>query len=151
LITSIYTDGACSGNPGPGGWGVVVNFSDGSVTELGGGSTNTTNNQMELQASIAALKFLQEHKQSEPIELFTDSKYVIDGINSWIAGWKRNGWRTASKQPVKNKELWETLDRYNSAQVQWRWVKGHAGDRDNERCDAIARAYSSGKIPQLRS
>ncbi len=150
VITSIYTDGACSGNPGPGGWGVVVNFSDRTVTELGGGSANTTNNQMELQAAIAAVKFYHDSNQTEPIELFTDSKYAIDGINTWIKGWKKNGWRTASKQPVKNQELWEALDRYNSPKIKWTWVRGHTGDRDNERCDSIARVYAAGKIPDLK-
>jgi len=138
-ITSIYTDGACSGNPGPGGWGVVINFSDGTRKELGGRKAQATNNQMELSGAIAGLEFWQSLDPAQPIQLFTDSKYVIDGITKWIKGWKQNNWRTASKQPVKNQELWQTLDRLNSAKVSWHWVQGHSGDRDNERCDAIAR------------
>jgi ribonuclease HI/phosphoribosyl-AMP cyclohydrolase len=138
-ITSIYSDGACSGNPGAGGWGVVINFSDGTSRELGGSNTQTTNNQMELAGAIAGLKFWQELDPEQSVQLFTDSKYVIDGITKWIKGWKQNNWQTSSKQPVKNKELWQSLDQLNSSQVSWHWVQGHSGDRDNERCDAIAR------------
>jgi ribonuclease HI len=138
-IASIYTDGACSGNPGAGGWGVVINFSDGTSKELGGKAAHTTNNQMELAGAIAGLKFWQDLDQKQPVQIFTDSKYVIDGITKWIKGWKKNNWRTASKQPVKNQELWQTLDQLNSSQVSWHWVQGHSGDPDNERCDAIAR------------
>ncbi len=138
-ITSIYTDGACSGNPGAGGWGVVINFSDGTSRELGGSNAQTTNNQMELAGAIAGLEFWQELDPEQSVQLFTDSKYVIDGITKWIKGWKKNSWQTSSKQPVKNKELWQSLDLLNSAKVSWHWVQGHSGDRDNERCDAIAR------------
>ncbi|AFY75136.1 ribonuclease HI [Synechococcus sp. PCC 7502] len=138
-ITTIYTDGACSGNPGAGGWGVVINFSDGSRRELRGRKAFTTNNQMELEGAIAGLRFWQELDPDQSVKLFTDSKYVIDGITKWIKGWKQNNWRTASKQPVKNQELWQILDQLNSAKVSWHWVQGHSGDQDNERCDAIAR------------
>jgi ribonuclease HI/phosphoribosyl-AMP cyclohydrolase len=140
-IISIYTDGACSGNPGVGGWGVVINFSDGTTQELGGRNPDTTNNQMELAGAIAGLEFWHQN-HTDPIatvQLFTDSKYAIDGITKWIKGWKQNNWKTSAKQPVKNKELWQELDRLNSDRVSWHWVQGHSGDRDNERCDEIAR------------
>jgi ribonuclease HI len=142
-ITSIHTDGACSKNPGPGGWGVVIHFGDGTVKEIGGGTKDTTNNQMELQGAIAGLEFLSKQSQSQPLTLYTDSKYVIDGITKWIKGWKKNGWQTKDKQPVKNRELWQALDQLNSGKVSWEWVQGHSGDPDNERCDAIARSYSA--------
>jgi ribonuclease HI len=149
-ISSIHTDGACSKNPGPGGWGVVVHFDDGEVTELGGRLASTTNNQMELQGAISALEFLAQQKNTTPVDLYTDSKYVIDGITKWIKGWKRNGWQTKDKKPVKNQELWQALDLLNSANVRWHWVEGHSGDPDNERCDAIARAYTFAQNPDLR-
>ncbi|NUN64801.1 ribonuclease HI [Pseudanabaena biceps] len=142
-IISIHTDGACSKNPGPGGWGVVIHFSDGSTKELGGGIRETTNNQMELQGAISALEFLSTHKQSAPVDLYTDSKYVLDGITKWIKGWKKNGWKTKDNKPVKNQEFWQQLDPLNSSNIRWHWVEGHSGDPDNERCDAIARSYTS--------
>ncbi len=142
-IISIHTDGACSKNPGPGGWGVVIHFSDGSTKELGGGIRETTNNQMELQGAIAALEFLATHKQSAPVDLYTDSKYVLDGITKWIKGWKKNGWKTKDNKPVKNQEFWQQLDPLNSSNIRWHWVEGHSGDPDNERCDAIARSYTA--------
>lgn len=142
-VISIHTDGACSKNPGPGGWGVVIHFSDGSTKELGGGIRETTNNQMELQGAIAALEFLSTHKQSTPVDLYTDSKYVLDGITKWIKGWKKNGWKTKDNKPVKNQEFWQQLDPLNSSNIRWHWVEGHSGDPDNERCDAIARSYTS--------
>jgi len=142
-IISIHTDGACSKNPGPGGWGVVVHFSDGSTKELGGGQRETTNNQMELQGAIAALEFLATHKQSTPVDLYTDSKYVLDGITKWIKGWKKNGWKTKDNKPVKNQEFWQQLDPLNTSNIRWHWVEGHSGDPDNERCDAIARSYTA--------
>ncbi|GBO51848.1 ribonuclease HI [Pseudanabaena sp. lw0831] len=142
-IISIHTDGACSKNPGPGGWGVVIHFSDGSIKELGGGIRETTNNQMELQGAIAALEFLASHKQSTPVDLYTDSKYVLDGITKWIKGWKKNGWKTKDNKPVKNQEFWQQLDPLNSSNIRWHWVEGHSGDPDNERCDAIARSYTA--------
>jgi len=142
-IISIHTDGACSKNPGPGGWGAVIHFSDGSTKELGGGIRETTNNQMELQGAIAALEFLATHKQSTPVDLYTDSKYVLDGITKWIKGWKMNGWKTKDNKPVKNQEFWQQLDPLNSANIRWHWVEGHSGDPDNERCDVIARSYTA--------
>ena len=142
-IISIHTDGACSKNPGPGGWGVVIHFSDGSTKELGGGIRETTNNQMELQGAIAALEFLATHKQSSPVDLYTDSKYVLDGITKWIKGWKKNGWKTKDNKPVKNQEFWQQLDPLNTSNIRWHWVEGHSGDPDNERCDAIARSYTA--------
>jgi ribonuclease HI len=148
-ITDIYTDGACTGNPGPGGWGVQIHFEDGQVVELGGAERATTNNRMELQAAIAALEFLQQQGQREPIRLHTDSKYVIDGITKWIRGWQRKGWKTASGSPVLNQDLWMHLDDLNSAQVGWQWVRGHNGNDGNERCDAIARGFANGRPPQL--
>jgi len=140
-IVSIHTDGACSKNPGPGGWGVVVHFADGSIKEIGGGMRDTTNNQMELQGAIAALEFLALQPQSQPVDLYTDSKYVLDGITKWIKGWKKNGWQTKDRKPVKNQEYWQKLDQLNASNVRWHWVEGHSGDPDNERCDAIARSY----------
>ena len=131
----IYTDGACRGNPGPGGWGVLIKF-DGAEKELFGGQINTTNNQMELSAAIEGLDAL---KESCNVELFTDSKYVMDGITQWIHNWKKNNWRTAAKKDVKNKELWQKLDQLIAQhQVQWHWVKGHSGDAGNEAADLLA-------------
>jgi ribonuclease HI len=132
----IFTDGACSGNPGPGGWGVVLKA--GAVEkELKGGEAQTTNNRMELMAAIAALESL---KRECAVDLYTDSNYVKDGITKWIHKWRRNGWRTAEKKPVKNAELWQRLDRALSRhRIQWHWVKGHAGHAENERADALAR------------
>lgn len=132
----IFTDGACSGNPGPGGWGAVLRF-NGVTKELSGGEAPTTNNRMELLAAISALNAL---KEPCAVDLYTDSNYVKDGIFSWIDGWKRNGWKTAARQPVKNAELWQALDEArNRHQVVWHWVKGHAGHPENERADELAR------------
>ena len=132
----VFTDGACSGNPGPGGWGAILMFGD-KRKELAGGEAVTTNNRMELMAAISALEAL---KRPCTVELHTDSKYVQDGISKWIKGWKRNGWKTAEKKDVKNAELWQRLDAArNTPQVDWRWVKGHAGHVENERADALAR------------
>ena len=148
-IQAIYTDGACSGNPGPGGWGTVLYLADGSVHELGGGDRQTTNNRMEMQAAIAGLQFLVATDQTTPVELFTDSEYVKKGITEWIAGWKRRGWVNSAKKPVLNKDLWQQLDQVNQAAAQqtgapvkWTYVRGHAGNVGNERCDTIARALS---------
>jgi len=149
-IKSIYTDGACSGNPGRGGWGVVVYFSDGSIYEIGGKEAQTTNNRMELQAAIAALEFLQQSGQKESVELYTDSEYVKNGITKWIHGWKKKGWKTSTGKAVLNQDLWEELDALNRPQVQWLYVRGHAGNVGNERCDEIARAFAIGKVPQLQ-
>jgi ribonuclease HI len=131
-----FTDGACSGNPGPGGWGAILQFGD-HEKELQGGEPHTTNNRMELMAAIAAIEAL---KRRCAIDLHTDSKYVHDGISKWIRGWKRNGWKTADKKPVKNMDLWQRLDAAVAQHdVHWHWVKGHAGHPLNERADALAR------------
>ena len=137
-----YTDGACSGNPGPGGWGVLLQaFSDSKVVkerELSNGERLTTNNKMELRAAIAALEILDRRSE---ITIITDSKYVMNGIQTWLAGWKKNNWKTASKKPVKNEELWKRLDLLcEQHEVNWKWVKGHAGDMGNERVDKLARS-----------
>ncbi|WYM02527.1 MAG: ribonuclease HI [Gloeotrichia echinulata CP02] len=149
-IQSIYTDGACTGNPGPGGWGVVVYFNDGTIHEMGDGASHTTNNKMEMQAAIAALQFLKESKQTEPITLNTDSEYVINCATKWVKGWKKKGWKKADGNPVQNQELLETLDELNSRLVNWQHVRGHSGNIGNERCDAIARAFAAGSIPYLK-
>ncbi len=149
-IDKIYTDGACSGNPGPGGWGTVIYYNDGAVHELGGGERQTTNNRMEMQAAIAGLQFLEQSGWSGPIALYTDSEYVKNGITKWIQGWKNKGWKTSTGKPVLNQDLWEILDELNSKQVEWRYVRGHTGDVGNERCDTIARAYSHGQTPALK-
>ena len=137
-----YTDGACSGNPGPGGWGVVLQAVENSTLvrerELKGGEAETTNNRMELMAAITALETLSRPSR---ITIVTDSSYVMDGLTKWIHGWKRNGWKTASKKPVKNVELWQRLDAAQATHdVAWEWVKGHAGHPQNERADELARA-----------
>lgn len=132
----IYTDGACSGNPGPGGWGAILIWGD-HRKEIKGGEAETTNNRMELMAAISALEAL---KKGVEADLYTDSAYVKNGISSWIHGWKRNGWRTADKKPVKNAELWQRLDQALVRHtVRWHWVKGHAGHPENERADELAR------------
>ena len=132
----IYTDGACSGNPGPGGWGAILIWSD-QRKELMGGELATTNNRMELMAAIQALEALKRPCQ---VELHTDSQYVQKGIHEWIHGWKRRGWMTADKKPVKNDDLWRRLDSARSRhEVDWRWVKGHSGHELNERADELAR------------
>jgi ribonuclease HI len=132
----IFTDGACSGNPGPGGWGVILRHGD-IEKELNGGAADTTNNRMELTAAIEALEAL---KRPCKVHIYTDSVYVKDGITKWIAGWKRNGWKTAAKKPVKNVDLWQRLDAALGAHdISWNWVKGHAGHAENERADELAR------------
>ena len=137
-----YTDGACSGNPGPGGWGVLMIARDGDAVlrtrELKGGEADTTNNRMELLAAISALEAL---KRPSAITVVTDSAYVKNGVSQWIHGWKRNGWRTADKKPVKNVDLWQRLDEAQARHdVTWEWIKGHAGHPENERADELARA-----------
>ena len=132
----IYTDGACSGNPGPGGWGVVLRW-NGTEKELHGGDPQTTNNRMELMAAIRALEAL---KRPSRVQLHTDSTYLLNGITKWITAWQRNGWRTSARKPVKNEDLWRRLiEAMNGHQVSWGWVKGHAGEEGNERADALAR------------
>ncbi|MDO5529033.1 MAG: ribonuclease HI [Paracoccus sp. (in: a-proteobacteria)] len=137
-----WTDGACSGNPGPGGWGVLMRAMDGDQVvkerELQGGEADTTNNRMELMAAISALETLS---RASRITVVTDSAYVKNGVTQWVHGWKRNGWRTADRKPVKNAELWQRLDAARERhEVEWRWIKGHAGHPENERADALARA-----------
>jgi ribonuclease HI len=141
---TIWTDGACSGNPGPGGWGAVL-MANGHEKDLAGGETMTTNNRMELMAAISALEAL---RRPSLVDLHTDSQYLRGGITGWIKGWKKNGWRTADRKPVKNVDLWERLDSLTQAHdVRWHWVKGHAGAEANERADALAR---EGMKPFLR-
>jgi ribonuclease HI len=135
-VVEIYTDGACSGNPGPGGWGALLRYK-GVERELSGGEPHTTNNRMELMGAIAALEALTRQSQ---VRLYTDSAYVKNGITQWMVRWKANGWRTSDKKPVKNQDLWERLDAaLGTHQIDWQWVKGHAGDPDNERVDELAR------------
>lgn len=135
MKVELFTDGACKGNPGPGGWGALLRYGQ-HEKELWGGESNTTNNRMELTAAIEGLKALT---RSCDVKLTTDSQYVKQGINSWLAGWKRNGWRTAAKEPVKNQELWQELDaqcqRHN---IEWHWVRGHTGHAENEKADELA-------------
>lgn len=138
----IFTDGACSGNPGPGGWGVVLRYGT-TEKELSGGEAGTTNNRMELMAAIKALEALKERCE---VELYTDSQYVRDGILKWLAKWKTNDWKTADKKPVKNQDLWQELDAMAARHViRWHWVRGHDGHPENERADALAR----GAVPKL--
>lgn len=144
-VVAAATDGACSGNPGPGGWGALIRFEDGSVEEFGGADPATTNNRMELQAALATLQRLAELPLHPDLTLRTDSKYLIDGLSRWMAGWKRKGWRTAAGKPVLNQDLWQALDQARLAEVPLRYVKGHSGDRDNDRVDQIAVAYSKGR------
>ncbi len=133
----IWTDGACSGNPGPGGWGAILTYG-GTEKELSGAETATTNNRMELMAAIEALTAL---KRSSKVRLHTDSKYVMDGVTKWIHGWKKNGWKTADKKPVKNEDLWKLLDEANARhEVTWKWVKGHSDNEMNNRADELARS-----------
>lgn len=132
----VFTDGACSGNPGPGGWGAILRWR-GNEKELSGGEADTTNNRMELMAAISALEAL---KRRMTVDLTTDSTYVRDGITKWMKAWKARGWKTADKKPVKNRDLWERLDAaVQRHDVDWHWVKGHAGHAENERCDELAR------------
>jgi ribonuclease HI len=152
-IQSLYGDGACKGNPGTGGWGAVAYFTDGSVAELGGREPATTNNRMEMQAAIEAMKFFIQSGQTIPCTLYTDSEYVIKGVTGWIKGWKSRGWKTAAGKPVLNQDLWENLDELSSTirlqsqgkPLKWEHVKGHAGNVGNERCDVIASSFAQGK------
>ena len=140
----IWTDGACSGNPGPGGWGAILRFGE-REKELSGGELLTTNNRMELTAAISALEAL---KRACEVDLHTDSQYLRQGVTGWMFGWKKNGWRTADRKPVKNEDLWRRLDDATGRhKIDWRWVRGHAGDEMNERADELARA---GMKPFLR-
>jgi ribonuclease HI len=138
----IYTDGACSGNPGPGGWGVVLRW-NGVEKELSGGERETTNNRMEMMAAIMALESL---KRAVPVDLYTDSTYVRDGITKWLHGWKANGWKTAAKKQVKNQDLWQRMEAaLQDHDIKWQWVKGHAGHPENERADELARSGIPGR------
>lgn len=144
----VYTDGSCLGNPGPGGYGVVLKYKQ-YTKELSQGYQHTTNNRMELMAVISALQCLLEPCL---LHITTDSKYVKNGIESWIALWKKNGWVTKSKEPVKNADLWKSLDKLCSVHdIKWHWVKGHSGHQENERCDELARNAASGKYGALRN
>lgn len=135
-MIEIFTDGACSGNPGPGGWGVLI-VNGGDYIELSGGESATTNNRMEMVAVIEALKATTD---AGAVRLHTDSQYVKNGINDWIRGWKRNGWKTAAKKPVKNQDLWRAIDALcQGRKIEWRWIRGHAGHPGNERADELAR------------
>jgi ribonuclease HI len=150
----VHTDGACSGNPGPGGWGAILSFGD-HEKELNGGEAHTTNNRMELLAAIAALEAL---KRPCCVDIHTDSQYLRNGIMSWIKNWKRNGWRTSDKKPVKNVDLWQRLDAaLGEHKIEWHWVRGHAGHAENERADQLARdgitairAGAAGALPRAK-
>mgnify|MGYP001070437430 FL=1 len=144
-MITIYTDGACSGNPGPGGWGVLIERPGEQEHELCGGESDTTNNRMELMAAIEALNYFDAPQQ---LIVITDSVYVKDGISSWLKNWKARGWKTANKSPVKNKDLWQALDAAAARHtISWQWVKGHAGDPGNERADALARQGMAPYLP----
>jgi len=152
IVEKIYTDGACSGNPGPGGWGTVLYLADGGIHEMGGGARQTTNNRMEMQAAIAGLTWLRDRGQTQPVAIYTDSEYVLKGITQWIAGWKRRGWVSSAKKPVLNRDLWEQLDQVTTEAnktldkpLQWVYVRGHSGNVGNERCDTIARAFAANR------
>src|SRR5689334_13121371 len=149
--TIVFTDGDAKGNPGPGGWGAIVVTPEGNVTELGGGSPHTTNNKMELSGAIAALAHAEQAPY--PLDVYTDSTYLIQGITQWVFGWRRNGWRTASGGEVLNRDLWEELFALSSARgpkgVEWKWVRGHVGTAGNERCDEIAVAFALRQPPNL--
>lgn len=148
-VVAAACDGACRGNPGPGGWGCLLRFEDGSVRELGGAAAATTNNRMELTAALALMEELRQLPLHPDLRLRTDSRYLIDGLTKWMPGWKRKGWRTASGGPVLNRDLWEELDRARLPGLSLAHVKGHSGDPDNDRCDEIAVAYSRGGTPEL--
>ncbi|HJN35677.1 MAG: ribonuclease HI [Prochlorococcus sp.] len=150
-VVAAATDGACSGNPGPGGWGALLRFEDGSVEEFGGQEPATTNNRMELQAALTLLQKLRQLPRHPDLTIRTDSKYLIDGLSRWMVNWKRKGWRTAAGKPVLNQDLWQALDQARLADVPLSYVKGHSGDPDNERVDQIAVAFSKGAEPGLRS
>ena len=139
------TDGACSGNPGPGGWGGLIIFDDKSELEIGGSEENTTNNRMELTAAIKTLEKLKTYKLKENFKLRTDSKYVIEGYTKWIINWKRNGWKTSSGKSVQNLDLWQKIDQLRINGLEMEYVKGHSGDKQNDRVDKIATNYSKGK------
>ena len=148
-VVAAATDGACSGNPGPGGWGALLRFEDGSVEEFGGHDPATTNNRMELQAALELLQRLKQLPRHPDLTIRTDSKYLIDGLGSWMKGWKRKGWKTAAGKPVLNQDLWKALDVARLNDVPLAYVKGHSGDPDNDRVDRIAVAFSQGRSLDL--
>ena len=143
--TVIHSDGACSGNPGPGGWAARLRHRDGRIQELGGAVPDTTNNRMELLAALEGLRAAPEGD----VVMITDSQYLRKGITEWIHNWKRRGWMTAAKKPVLNQDLWRALDEINNPRVRWEYTKGHAGDPGNERCDKIAHGFSQGYTVEL--
>lgn len=150
-MITIYTDGAAKGNPGKAGWGAIFLSGD-KVFELGGNTEHATNNQMELRAPIEALKYLKKHKNTKPIEIYSDSKYVILGITEWISGWMKNNWRNAAKKPVLNKSLWEELYILNEElKPKWTYVKGHNEDKWNDRADLIATSFAEGDGVELQN
>lgn len=144
---TIFSDGACIGNPGPGGWAARLKYPDGRILEIGGADPDTTNNRMEL---LAAIQGLEKAAGIPAITLVTDSEYLRNGITKWIHGWKRRNWQTAAKKPVLNQDLWRQLDRLNGSHVTWKHTRGHAGNPDNERCDTIAQTFARGGTPKLR-
>tara|TARA_B100000579_G_C22693704_1_gene786343 strand:- start:48 stop:770 length:723 start_codon:yes stop_codon:yes gene_type:complete len=148
IAISAATDGACSGNPGPGGWGALIVFNDNSEIELGGSEENTTNNRMELTAAIKTLEKLKNYQLKENFKLRTDSKYVIEGYTKWIINWKKNGWKTSTGKSVQNLDLWQKIDNLRIKGLVMEFVKGHSGDKQNERVDLIATSYSKG-IPLI--
>ncbi|MEB3321463.1 MAG: ribonuclease H [Synechococcaceae cyanobacterium] len=148
-VVAAACDGACSGNPGPGGWGALLRFEDGRLREMGGADPATTNNRMELTAALALLEVLRDLPRHPELTIRTDSRYLIDGLEKWMAAWKRRGWRTASGGAVLNRDLWERLDRARLPGLRMRHVRGHSGDPDNDRCDAIAVAFARGERPAL--
>jgi len=145
------TDGACSGNPGPGGWGALIRFQDGSELEFGGFNPETTNNRMELQAALFVLKELNKINFPPSLTIKTDSKYLINGMEKWMQNWKKKGWKTASGKAVLNQDLWKALDCPELPKIKLQYVKGHSGEMDNDRVDAIAVAFSKGKKIQLKN
>ena len=150
-VVAAATDGACSGNPGPGGWGALLRFEDGSVEDFGGHDPATTNNRMELQAALELLQRLKQLPRHPDLAIRTDSKYLIDGLGSWMKGWKRKGWKTAAGKPVLNQDLWKALDAARLDDVPLAYVKGHSGDPDNDRVDRIAVSFSRGLGPDLQT
>tara|TARA_Y100001968_G_scaffold133871_1_gene122121 strand:+ start:658 stop:1134 length:477 start_codon:yes stop_codon:yes gene_type:complete len=150
IVIGAASDGACSGNPGPGGWGALIRFKDGSVEEFGGFEPHTTNNRMELLAALKIFNRLKDLPRHQNITIRTDSKYLIDGLNKWIKGWKKKGWKTAAGKTVLNQDLWKALDIARIEGVSLEYVKGHSGDRDNDRVDEIAVSFSKGVEMKLK-
>ena len=151
LAITAATDGACSGNPGPGGWGALIRFQDGTEIEFGGFNPETTNNRMELQAALFVLNELKNFSFHPSLTIKTDSKYLIDGLEKWMPNWKKRGWKTAAGKEVLNQDLWKELDQPELPKIKLEYVKGHSGDIDNERVDAIAVAFSKGRNINLKS